>query len=81
MYDRDKILACCIYSVLPQAHTARSEEDVSAMIEPEQPVTVYVNHSPYPALQLAGDRDVRLKPYSVILRHRHLKQQHTVVAG
>ncbi|RPD72397.1 hypothetical protein L226DRAFT_573146 [Lentinus tigrinus ALCF2SS1-7] len=78
---RFNTLTLRIYSVPPHAETTISDEDIPAMIEPEQPVTVYVKHSPYPAVELSGDRDVCLKPYSVILRHRHLKQQHKVVAG
>ncbi len=49
------------------------------MIEPEAPVTFHVDESPFPALILGGDAKVQLHPYSVILRHRHVKQQFNVI--
>ncbi|KAI0701436.1 hypothetical protein C8T65DRAFT_656415 [Cerioporus squamosus] len=51
------------------------------MIEPEAPVTFHVDEVPFPALTLApGDANIRLEPYSVILRHRHVKQQFKVIS-
>ncbi|KAI0693310.1 hypothetical protein C8T65DRAFT_744773 [Cerioporus squamosus] len=76
-----KVLAFRVCSAPAQALSSLPEEEIPVMIEPEQPVTIHVKHSPYPAVELSGKQNVQLKPYSVILRHRHLKQQHTVVAG
>ncbi|KAI0691930.1 hypothetical protein C8T65DRAFT_745359 [Cerioporus squamosus] len=49
------------------------------MIEPEAPVTIHVEETPSPALTLTGDQKIRLYPHTVVLRHRHVRQQYTVI--
>ncbi|KAL1944056.1 hypothetical protein VTO73DRAFT_3874 [Trametes versicolor] len=51
------------------------------MIEPEQPVVIHVKQRLYPAFLLASDEGKPLSPHSVILRHRHLRQQQRVLIG
>ncbi|KAI0323555.1 hypothetical protein GY45DRAFT_1376237 [Cubamyces sp. BRFM 1775] len=51
------------------------------MIEPETPITIVMKHTHYPAFLLASDEGKPLKPSSVILRHRHLRQQQRVLQG
>ena len=49
------------------------------MIEPEAPVTFRVEETPSPALTLTGDQHIRLEPHTAVLRHRHVRQQYTVI--
>ncbi|KAI0690607.1 hypothetical protein C8T65DRAFT_745741 [Cerioporus squamosus] len=51
------------------------------MLEPSTPVTVKVRYRPYPAVLLPKGGDVPLKAQSVVLRHRYLKNMHTVVSA
>ena len=49
------------------------------MLEPSNPVTLKTRYTPYPAVELQSDEGRALRPGSIILRHRHLKQQFTIV--
>ncbi|KAI0351855.1 hypothetical protein OH77DRAFT_1429136 [Trametes cingulata] len=51
------------------------------MIEPDRPVTIRLSHKSFPAFLLASDEGKPLLPTSVILRHRHLRQQQRVLLG
>ena len=50
------------------------------MIEPEVPVIFRIEETPFPALILDGDRSIRLEAHSVVLRHRHIRQQYNVIS-
>ncbi|KAI0682823.1 hypothetical protein C8T65DRAFT_750041 [Cerioporus squamosus] len=51
------------------------------MIEPETPVTFHVKYSFRPAFLLESDEGKPLPASSVILRHRHLRQQQKTIQG
>ncbi|KAI0687413.1 hypothetical protein C8T65DRAFT_747082 [Cerioporus squamosus] len=51
------------------------------MIEPETPVTFRVKYTFRPAFLLESDEGKPLPPSSVILRHRHLRQQQRTIQG
>ncbi|KAH9855121.1 hypothetical protein C2E23DRAFT_857853 [Lenzites betulinus] len=50
------------------------------MFEPRTPVTIIARFTPYPAVLLASDEGRPLSSESVILRHRHLRQQQRVLS-
>ncbi|KAI0323604.1 hypothetical protein GY45DRAFT_1376197 [Cubamyces sp. BRFM 1775] len=49
------------------------------MFEPDKPVTIIIKRTPFPAYLLASDEGRPLTSSSVILRHRHLRQQQRVL--